>query len=225
MWASSHETRGREALILLRYNERVRAAAPVLRDAFGASLALFVAVAVAVAVACVAVGCTFAVSFDDQPSCDGGLCSDADRVTPDVTVAIDGGHDGSLSRDASTDAPKDVFDESYQPCKGLSSGLYCAGDHIVGYRGPASDLVTCDGGAIARVLPCGDAGCIAMKDPFPDTCNACPTKQNGNYCGRDFPSFPVDNADILIGCQFGNVSLNYPCPRGCHSAGTDAGCN
>jgi hypothetical protein len=191
-----------------------------------ASIALLslVAGAFGVGIGGALVGCTFAVSFDDQPSCDGGLCVDADLVTPDGTIALDAGHDALLV-DAAKDAPKDVFDESYQPCKGLLSGLYCAGDHIVGYRGPGSDLVTCDGGAIARVKPCGDAGCIAMKDPFPDTCNECPTKQNGNYCGRDFAGFPTDNADILIGCQFGNVSLNYPCPRGCHSAGTDAGCN
>ena len=164
--------------------------------------------------------CTLAVSFDDQPSCDGGLCDDSGAFAQDGARDSSAGFDGGA--DAARDAAADVFDPSYLPCKGLKSGLYCGGDHLVAYRGPSTDLVTCDGGAIAKVRPCGDAGCIAMVDPFPDTCNECPTKQNGTYCGRDFAGFPAGDSDMLIGCQLGNVSQNYACPHGCKSNGTAA---
>lgn len=174
-----------------------------------------------VALAAAAGGCTFVVSFDTVPSspCDGGACLDATAGDDASDAAFDAGVDTIAPSDAS-DAP----DVEYAPCKGLANGLYCADDHVTGYRGPLSDLVTCDGGAIAKVRQCGAAGCLAMKDPFPDTCNECPTKANGTYCGRDFAGFPTSNSDILIGCQSGNVVTNFPCPHGCKSNGTAASC-
>jgi len=174
----------------------------------------------AIAVA-VGAGCTFLVKFDDAPPgfCDGGACEDASVADASHDdAAIDSANDAS---DAST---IDASDAPYAPCKGLANGLYCADDHIVMYRGPLTDLVTCDGGAIDKVRACGSAGCLAMKDPFPDTCNECPAKANGTYCGRDFAGFPTTDSDILIGCQGGAVVTNYPCPHGCKSNGSAAAC-
>ena len=188
---------------------------------FAVPASLGAAFALLLAVAC-GTGCTFLVSFDQATSdaCDGGDCGDA--TTVDASPSGDGGADGNVPTDA---AAADVPDVEYAPCKGLSNGVYCGDDHIRSYRGPLSDLVTCDGGVIARVRACGsDAGCIAMKDPFPDTCNECPTKPTGTYCGRDFAGFPAANSDILISCQLGNVVQNFLCTHGCKSNGTTASC-
>ncbi len=197
-------------------HESVGVAARMLGVRFKVSAPLGVATALVIAVAFGA-GCTFLVSFNDAATgdCDGGLCVDA--TTPDAGPGID----GDVPNDA---AAADVPDVEYAPCKGLSSGVYCADDHIKSYRGPLSDLITCDAGAILKVRACGDAGCIAMKDPFPDTCNECPTKPAGTYCGRDFAGFPAANSDILISCQLGNVVQNFLCPHGCKSNGTMAAC-
>ncbi len=160
-------------------------------------------------------GCTALVTFHDQPSCDGGLCPA-------------GGVDGGSAADVGTglgDAGGDATpDGPYAPCKGLADGHYCADDHLADYAGPASDLVECEDGGIGVVTPCGSAGCISMIDPFPDTCSECPTKPDGNYCGRDFPGFPTEDANFLIGCQSGQVVEDDPCAHGCMSNGSAAAC-
>ena len=176
-------------------------------------------------------GCTLLVSFDDQPSCDGGSCVDAsesfdaalladvEASRADANAPGDGADDGR-SRDAGADV-------KYAPCEGLFTGYYCGTDHLKGYAGPPTDLVYCSDASIGKVVPCGDAGCIPMTDPFPDTCSQCPSKPAGTYCGRDFTGFPHGDGgddDILIGCQSGNVSENYPCPHGCKSSGSAASC-
>jgi len=165
-----------------------------------------------------AAGCTAVVTFHDQPSCDGGLCPPG----ADATTVGDGGdglHDASSLTDAT---PKP--DAPYAPCKGLADGHYCADDHLVDYAGASTDLVMCEDGGIGVVTPCGAAGCISMIDPFPDTCSQCPTKPDGNYCGRDFPGFPTEDADFLIGCQSGQVVVDDPCAHGCMSNGSAAAC-
>jgi hypothetical protein len=83
----------------------------------------------------------------------------------------------------------------------------------------------CDGGAIVSVRAC-DAGCLAMINPFPDTCNECNAKPNGLYCGRDFAGFPAENADFLIQCQATNAVQIVACAHGCRSrtATTAAAC-
>ena len=169
----------------------------------------------AVGSAIAAMGCTALVTFHDQPSCDGGLCTPAPDAGeyPDVGV----GDAGSDVVDARPDGP-------YAPCKGLEDGHYCAGDHLAGYAGALTDLVECADGGIGMVTPCGSAGCISMIDPFPDTCSQCPTKPDGNYCGRDFPGFPTDDSDFLIGCQSGRVVVDDPCAHGCMSNGSAAAC-
>ncbi len=173
----------------------------------------FACLAAASAVA--AVGCTALVTFHDQPSCDGGLCA----PTFDAGLFPDGAeaHDAASDAAAKPDGP-------YAPCKGLSNGHYCADDHLVDYAGPITDLVECADGGIGTVTPCGSAGCISMIDPFPDTCSQCPTKPDGNYCGRDFPGFPTEDADFLIGCQSGRVVVDNPCAHGCMSNGSAAAC-
>jgi hypothetical protein len=183
-----------------------------------------------IVVACIAAaatfgaGCSFLVSFDDQPSCDGGLCA------VDASVGIDAVADGAVdsagdgAKDGGRDAPADALPPNYAPCKGLNAGSYCANDGPDAYAGPKSDLLNCDGGKIYAVKPCGDAGCLAMPNPFPDCCNECPTKQNGTYCGRDFAGFPAANADILVGCQLGNAVQVFACPHGCKSSSNAASC-
>ena len=130
------------------------------------------------------------------------------------------------ARPAPLDARGDGNAAPAAPCSGLKDGTYCANDGLHDYRGPPSDLVDCDGGAIASVRAC-DAGCLAMTNPFPDTCNECNTKPNGLYCGRDFPGFPATNADFLIQCQATNAVQIVACARGCRSrtATTAAACS
>jgi hypothetical protein len=175
-------------------------------------------------------GCSFLISFDDQPSCDGGLCTDdatvpgddAPAPPPDATAPREGGP---------PPPPRDAGADAYNPCKGLS-GAYCATDRPTAagpYAGPPSDLLICSNDVLAHADSC-DGGCLSMPNPFPDTCSGCPGKPDGVYCGRDFPNFPHDmdgaagDDDFLVACQGGNYTTVYPCPHGCKSNGTSSSC-
>ena len=169
-------------------------------------------------------GCTLLADFSDRApaagsACDGGGCEDA-TVTAEDSAALD-----ARPLDAGV-APLDARgDVNAAACSGHKSGTYCANDGLHDYGGPPSDLVVCDGGAIASVRAC-DAGCLAMTNPFPDTCNECNAKPDGLYCGRDFPGFPATNADFLIQCQATNAVQIVACAHGCRSrtATTAAAC-
>ncbi len=173
-------------------------------------------------------GCTLLARFDDLPGaeCDGGGCADATvpvSPLPDASPGpvdagpTDAGASDARSR-ADAAAPSDAA-----PCEGLKSGTYCANDGLHDYPGSPSDLVVCDGGAIATVRRC-DAGCLPLSNPFPDTCNACDQKANGLYCGRDFLGFPAENADFLIQCQASNAVQIVTCAHGCLSKAAGATC-
>jgi hypothetical protein len=185
--------------------------------------------ALACAVVTASAGCSFLIAFDDQPSCDGGLCASEASVAadaPNVTV------DAARPDDAEAGPPpppRDAGPDTYDPCNGVPSGAYCATDQLHGWVGPTNYLVFCQNNAVARADLC-DGGCLSMPNPFPDTCSGCPGKPDGVYCGRDFPNFPktgdgsIGDDDFLIACQAGNVSTNYPCPHGCKSNGAAASC-
>jgi len=171
----------------------------------------------AVGSALAALGCTALVTFHDQASCDGGLCMSGYDAGPFSDAGTGDEADGSGDSAPKPDGP-------YAPCMGLPDGHYCADDHLVDYAGLLTDLVECADGGIGTVTACGSAGCISMIDPFPDTCSQCPTKPDGNYCGRDFPGFPTEDADFLIGCQSGRVVVDNPCAHGCMSNGSASAC-
>jgi hypothetical protein len=159
------------------------------------------------------VACTLLARFDDLPPrelADGGAEAGLDGVAPALDSASD-------TESAPPDAGPDV-----DPCSGHVNGSYCGTD---GLDDPAlaGDLVRCDGGAVAEVIAC-DGGCLALSNPFPDTCNGCNVKPNGTYCGRDFSTFPASDADWLIQCQSGNAAQKVACQHGCLSNGAAASC-
>jgi hypothetical protein len=154
--------------------------------------------------------CTLLARFDDLPPLDAGI---------DAPPSLDGSaaSDAPSSSDANdaAEAGADV-----DPCVGHATGSYCGND---GLDAPATDLVRCDGGAVAEIIAC-DAGCLSLSNPFPDTCNGCNTKPNGAYCGRDFPVFPAADSDWLIQCQLGNAVQLVACQHGCLSNAAASSC-
>ncbi len=177
--------------------------------------------------------CTLLVQFHDEPdagdACAGAFCEDA-------TAPIDGGADGRQGDDGGPedtgsvgpgrDAARDAGDggaDHYAPCRALANGYYCGDDGLHGYAGSPGDLVYCVDGGIAKVTSC-DGGCVDISDPFPDSCNPCVGVANGDYCGRQLPGFPAVNADFLIDCTSGSVSLQDACAHGCDSKGTTSSC-
>jgi hypothetical protein len=180
--------------------------------------------ALASAATAAAAGCTFLIPFDDQPSCDGGLCESVEAsARGDAPPLADAAADARRGDGA---APRDAGPDTYDVCDGNVNGLYCATDGLQGWAGSSQDLIQCANEAVAKATLC-DGGCLSMPNPFPDTCSGCPDKADGVYCGRDFPSFPHGDGgddDFLIACQSGNVSTSYPCPHGCKSEGTASSC-
>lgn len=179
----------------------------------------------AAACASALVACTFLVTFDDEPSCDGGQCGDGGPRAHDGDDGRDGGRDdGRADGRADARSVDDGGGEAYAPCANLTAGEYCANDGLHGYAGSPDDLVRCADGGIDKVTPC-DGGCLAMPNPFPDACNPCVGRADASYCGRDLAGFPSKDADFLIQCQKGNVVQKVACAHGCNSSATPPACS
>jgi len=169
--------------------------------------------------------CTLLARFDDAAPAD----------SSDASATVDSAESEPLGADAAAHADAGPFPDAREsqdaredttpsdPCEGEANGLYCATDGLNHYQGPTNVLIRCDGGAVATETTC-DAGCLALSDPFPDTCNACDSKPNGSYCGRDFSSFPTTDADWLVQCQNSNAVQLVACAHGCLSNGASSSC-
>lgn len=160
-----------------------------------------------------ALSCTLLVQFHDQ-----GGSGDGGAVGDDATM------DASPSKDAGMETTEEEASEvdTFAPCLG-KQGWYCGNNGLDDLL-PDADLVYCnEAGAIGSLTVC-DAGCLHVVDPFPDSCNPCGGRSNGDYCGRDLSGFNPDNADILIGCTGGQVGLQDACAHGCGSNGNMAAC-
>lgn len=116
-----------------------------------------------------AASCSLLVHFDDQPSCDGGLCADArvdhavDDAAPDV---VDGGRpDGHVG-----DAGAEAGDAG--SCIGALDGAPCGTDD------PCNDTPTCASGACTAHPKADGTPCAAAPDP----CHTVPVCTKGK-CG------------------------------------------
>ncbi len=174
------------------------------------------------ALAAPVLSCTLLVQFHDQSgdNADGGLPPGGDGgidVASDVTVDAPDDSTGTDSEPPSEGAAVD----NWNPCQMLT-GWYC-GNNGLAVPLPDADLVQCEGGSTIGITMC-DAGCLHVVDPFPDSCNPCGGRTNGDYCGRDLSGFNPENADILIGCAGGQVGLQDACAHGCGSNGNMSAC-
>lgn len=164
-------------------------------------------VVVAVGLLAVQAGCTFLISFDDQPvsqalSNEGGPVRETSTSEPDV---IEPTKEDAESPDVitSVDAGLDVY--SLDACAAQTDGQYCgnnlANDASYPFR---DDLVVCGQGKILKVTSCNEgSGCIHFPNPKPDQCDPCPDLASKLYCGREIPGFQVENAAVQIQCQNG----------------------
>jgi len=183
------------------------------------------------------VGCTFLVDFvtkDTPGECDGSDCLDATRADGSDDVVSDGpardvgapdAADGG-SKDGRVDAP-----QCANPCRNRENGWYCGTDTLF-CLAPPDDLYHCIGDATADVTHCATgAGCLQLPAGHPDTCDPCPGKQDGTYCGSDFPTVVPQtstdkNAIYLFACQGGRISLqSKACQTGCSGTPPNAACN
>jgi hypothetical protein len=180
-----------------------------------------------VALAAPALSCSLIVQFHDQPDAgpggggeagaieDAGSGDAAMDATMDVSPQMDSGPDLVVMDDVVEEVP-------LVPCLGKQNGWYC-GNNGLDELLPDADLVYCDGGGIGSITAC-DAGCLHVVDPFPDSCNPCGGRVNGDYCGKQLAGFNPDNSDILIGCTGGQVSLQDACAAGCGPNGSMSAC-
>jgi hypothetical protein len=183
-------------------------------------------------------GCSLIVDFvaKDLPS-DGGddeaspldvvvEASDEDTTVPPDAPDVDAGTDSSRA---------DVRVDSAQcpnPCRNRINGWYCGTDMLY-CLAPADDLYHCVADASADVTHCGQgAGCVQLPVQHPDTCDPCPGKGDGTYCGRDLasvvPHVPGDDKNdiYLFACQGGRISLaSKACITDCTGAPPNAKCN
>jgi hypothetical protein len=165
--------------------------------------------------------CTLLATFDDGMtstgiSQDGSVLGDASGDS--LVLPFPEAGDGSSPVDGA-----DADTGPYAPCDGLLTGAYCATNGPHGYQGPPSDLLHCVDGGIGSVVSC-DGGCLSLSNPFPDTCNGCNTMADGEYCGRDFPTFPSRDSEWLVQCHLGNAVQLVACAHGCNSNGTSSAC-
>jgi hypothetical protein len=74
------------------------------------------------------------------------------------------------------------------------------------------DVVTCNTTATC-VEHCA-VRCARMPDGFPDECDQCTGKPDGNYCGREL-NWSTRNLDVLVRCENGTLDTS-PTPQRCN---------
>ena len=176
----------------------------------------------AAAAAAFLAGCTFLVTFDEVPSDDGGSAVPIARP-PDVNAAETGADatatepDGSASGDASA---------GYSAaCIGQPDGKYCNGNQVGVDGGGKDDLITCLNGKTVSVKPCSKgSGCQRMVSGYPDECDECMGRANGQYCGDDFAGWHPLNARSRIRCDNGAIVGSLICATQCTGSGPNAIC-
>lgn len=155
-------------------------------------------------------GCTFLISFDDQPvsqalSGDGGPpARETGTTDPDADVVPTKEDGEAPDVMTSADAGLDVY--SLDSCAvQFDGGQFCGNnlqrDASYPYR---DDLIVCVQGKIASVKSCSrGSGCIHFPNPHPDECDPCQDLPNKLYCGREIPGWRLENAASQIQCMNG----------------------
>jgi hypothetical protein len=187
-------------------------------------------------------GCTFLVDFVSKDLPDRGL--DDGTFRPDVRPSIDAPAADTLVPEDTAPPPPDAAPDASKPdvrvdaalcpnpCTNRENGWYCGSDTLF-CLAPADDLYHCIADASADVVTCTQgAGCVQLPPQHPDTCDPCPGKADGLYCGRDLativPHLPGDDKNdiYLFACQGGRISLaSKACITDCTGAPPNAKCN
>jgi hypothetical protein len=159
--------------------------------------------------ALLAPGCTALVDFVDAPvdPCEAGLCKDQ-------TLDVGNG-------DAAPDVRDAAAIDASGACKGKGNGFYCGNNGLTVLL-PKEYLVECRD-ASAKVTLC-DGGCLAFPSGYPDRCDPCPGKANGNYCGSQL-GLGAENAQYLLSCGNGSAVIQKLCATGCAGDAGTAKCN
>jgi hypothetical protein len=186
-------------------------------------------------------GCTFLVDFVSKELPVDAL--DDGTFQPDVDTSFEASLDDTFvppdssppPPDAASDGRSDVRVDAPQcpnPCKNRGNGWYCGSDGLF-CLAPADDLYHCVSDAPYDVTSCTQgAGCVQLPPQHPDTCDPCPGKADGFYCGRDLsnivPHVPGDDKNdiYLFNCQGGRISLaSKACITDCTGTPPNAKCN
>ena len=183
------------------------------------------------AIASTAAGCTFLISFDDVPETDAGVVDGPVRPQPSRDAdasgrALDAGDAGAppVTPACDTTFPLDEV----QGCASFVEGGQICADNpgLTSYPGDRStDVVTCSKTQGATcVRHC--VACAHLPEGFPDQCDQCIGKPDGNYCGTDMGWQP-ENFRLLVTCTNERMASATACStRGCDSKGGtgDAAC-
>lgn len=195
-----------------------------MRRVVSAALGAFVATAFLV----LADGCTFLVQFDDVPP-----SVDATDTKPPLR---DSGADVADTLVPGTDAEPDApppypsCDQSFPLDQVEGCDLFvddaevCADNSgITSYPGDRSkDLVACSKTQGATcVRHC--VACAHLPPGYPDQCDQCVDRPDGDYCGTDMGWQPK-HFKLLVTCANGRVQAATPCSdKGCASNGGTGG--
>lgn len=168
-------------------------------------------------------GCTFLVSFDDEPAPQVDA-SDA-QVVPDTNVP-------DVLTDPIAPPPDRVVpvtpacDTSFplneiEGCATFVEGSEVCADSagLTAYPGDRStDLVACSKTQGATcVRHC--IACAHLPSGFPDQCDQCVDKDDGKYCGTEMGWQPI-HFRLLVTCANHRVVSAAPCSTACDSNGS-----
>ena len=180
------------------------------------------AVAAAVGAAFVALallGCTFLISFDEVAEAGPGVPPRPDRREVEIPEPGDDG--GGEPPEDSGEVLADANVDYSQACVGKADGKYCNGHGVSVPSGSPEDLVICLGGMTAKVVAC--ERCQRFLSGFPDECDQCKNKANGQYCGDDFSGWHPKNANARVRCDEGGIVDKILCNT-CVGVGPNASC-
>lgn len=184
------------------------------------------------------VGCTFLVSFDDQPGVDASVAT-ADRVTPSVDAARTPDPEPAIDATPGPADEKCDLEIDRTLVKGCASyeenGIVCAdGTGLTQY--PPSDrqkdVVTCSKTKGAICIRHCVIACAHLPAGFPDQCDDCGGKADKLYCGIEMKGWPTAEFGLLVRCMGGRLVEGEPgaggpknCGKGCKPSATgDATC-
>ena len=176
-------------------------------------------------------GCTLLVSFDDVPVRDAGA-ADSARITPTATAtATTTAPPPPPPPDASPTDPCDrTLDLSrVKGCDTFVANAQVCADHPAFAPYPFTstrerDVVTCNKPDAICVEHCPTA-CAHLPAGFPDDCDRCAGKPDGEYCGSEM-GWDARSYGLLVRCSAGRVAgTPTACAVGCITgAGGTARC-
>jgi hypothetical protein len=160
-------------------------------------------------------GCTFLISFDDVPLRDAGVVADAFVRPPPIDTGV-------VTPPKPDAAPTDPCDRTadlkrIQGCNQfVANGQACADnaafDPYPFQSTVKRDVVTCNGGDAICLEHCTTA-CAHLPNGFPDECDMCTGKIDGDYCGSEM-GWDARSYGLLVRCT-SNVLATTPKPTAC----------